>query len=124
MKVTRPKATISVRKVSRTTTEKNPFIFDPKADKVEFRMPTPIAEVERRAKLYFGETDPAQYIHSHKTHRSASEAFRDADYATPIWRCENDWDRTVEILKWIAVWVFTLGTFYIFALGFEKWMSL
>jgi hypothetical protein len=96
MKVTRPKATISVRKVSRTTTKKQ----------------------------YLGETDPAQYIHSHKTHRSASEAFRDANYATPIWRCENDWDRTVEVLKWIAVWCFTLGIFYIFALGFEKWMSL
>jgi hypothetical protein len=123
MKVTRPKATISVRKVSRTTTEKNPFIFDPKADKVEFRMPTPIAEVERRAKQYFGD-DPAKFLHSNRTHRTASEAFKDADYATAIWKCKTDWDRTKEYLGWIAVWVFTLGTFYIFALGFEKWMSL
>jgi hypothetical protein len=103
--------------------KKNPFIFDPKTDKVEFRMPTPIAEVERRAKQYLGD-DPAKFLHSNRTHRTASEAFKDADYATPIWRCQTEWDRTVEVLKWIAVWCFTLGIFYIFALGFEKWMSL
>lgn len=121
--------------------KKNPFIFDPKTDKVEFRMPTPVDVMASRAKKaftgvdtqkgsrratkkqYLGD-DPAKFLHSNRTHRTASEAFKDADYATPIWRCENDWDRTVEILKWIAVWVFTLGTFYIFALGFEKWMSL
>jgi hypothetical protein len=58
-----------------------------------------------------------------KTYRSTSEAFRDADYATPIWRCENDWDRTKEYLGWIAVWVFTLATFYVLASGFEKWIT-
>ena len=76
-----------------------------------------------RSEPYLGETDPAQYIHSHKTHRTASEAFRDADYATPIWRCETDFDRTVEILKWVIIWVFTLGFFYTFAIGFEKWIA-
>ena len=94
MKIVKPKATISVRKV----TNKKP--------------------------IYQSDIDPAQVIHSYKTHRSVDEAFRTANYATPIWRCENDWDRTVEIFKWIAVWCFTLGIFYVFALGFEKWMSL
>ena len=123
MKIVKPKATISVRKVSRTTTEKNPFIFDPKADKVEFRMPTPIAEMERRAKLYLGETDPAQYIHSHKTHRSASEAFRDADYATPIWRCENDWDKAKDYIGWGLIWAVTLYVLYLLATCFEWVMA-
>lgn len=59
-----------------------------------------------------------------RTSRTVSEAFKDADYAQAIWRCETDFDRTVEILKWVMVWVFTLGTFYIFAVGFEKWISL
>jgi hypothetical protein len=27
-----------------------------------------------------------------KTYRSASEAFKDADYATPFWKCESDFD--------------------------------
>jgi hypothetical protein len=73
---------------------------------------------------YQSEIDPAVIIHSSKTHRTASEAFRDADYATPIWRCETDWDRTKQYLGWIVVWAFTLSAFYIFALGFEKWVSL
>ena len=34
-----------------------------------------------------------------KTYTSASEAFKDADYATPIWRCETDYDRTIRFLK-------------------------
>jgi hypothetical protein len=59
-----------------------------------------------------------------RTHRTASEAFKDADYAQAIWRCETDFDRTVDILKWVMVWVFTLGIFYTFAMGFEKWVSL
>jgi hypothetical protein len=101
---------------------KNPFVFDPKTDKVEWRNPTPIAEVERRAKQYFGD-DPAKFIHSNKTHRSASEAFRDADYATGLWRCETDWDRTREYLKWIFMWAFLLFTLYQCMVGFEKWIA-
>jgi hypothetical protein len=72
---------------------------------------------------YLGETDPAQYIHSHKTHRTASEAFRDADYATSIWRCETDWDRTKEYLGWVVMWAFTLFTLYQCMVGFEKWIA-
>jgi hypothetical protein len=120
-----PKVT-PVVPVSKVTNEKNPYVFDPKVDKVKWRNPTPIAELERRATEHFykSDIDPAVIIHSSKTHRTVSEAFKDADYATPIWRCENDWDRSVEILTWIAVWVLTLGAFYLFATGFEKWMSL
>lgn len=49
-----------------------------------------------------------------KTYSSASEAFRDADYATPIWRCETEWDRTKNAIGWIVMWVATLGTLYLF----------
>jgi hypothetical protein len=101
------------------TPVKNPYVFDPATDKVEWRNPTPIAEVERRANQYFGETDPAQFIWQNKTHRTASEAFRDADYATPIWRCETDWDRFKEYLKWIVMWAFVLFGLYGFAVWFE-----
>ena len=44
-----------------------------------------------------------------RTYRTASEAFRDADYATPIWRCETDFDRTKQYLGVIAVAVCTIG---------------
>ena len=38
-----------------------------------------------------------------KTYTSASEAFRDADYATPIWRCETEWERTKAYLPVLTV---------------------
>jgi hypothetical protein len=48
--------------------------------------------------VYLGETDPAQYIHSNKTHRSVSEAFRDATYATAIQRHKSEWDDCKEFM--------------------------
>jgi hypothetical protein len=102
----------------RPITRGEKFIFDPKVDKVEWRNPTPFAEMERRAKEYFGD-DPAKFIHSSKTHRTVSEAFRDADYATPIWRCETEWDRTKEYLKWIAMWFVLFFCLYSMAMWFE-----
>lgn len=36
-----------------------------------------------------------------KTYSNASEAFRDADYATPIWKCETELSRT---LNYLANW--------------------
>ena len=47
---------------------------------------------------YLGETDPAQYIHSNKTHRTASEAFRDADYATAFYRPKSEWEDMKEFV--------------------------
>ena len=46
---------------------------------------------------YIGD-DPAQFIWSNRTHRTASEAFRDADYATPIWKCESDFQQGIRFL--------------------------
>ena len=31
--------------------------------------------------------------------RTENEAYRNADYATPIWRCENDTDRAITFFK-------------------------
>ena len=55
-----------------------------------------------------------------KTYRSASEAFRDADYATPIWRCETEWDRTKNYLGWMAMWGVVLGSLYLLAVWFNE----
>lgn len=58
-----------------------------------------------------------------KTYRSASEAFRDADYATPIWRCETEWDRTkaylIPLLAFIVAGVFI----YLICEGFTSWLA-
>jgi hypothetical protein len=48
--------------------------------------------------VYLGETDPAQFIHSNKTHRSVSEAFRDADYAYAGWKPKSEWDDCKEFM--------------------------
>ena len=72
---------------------------------------------------YLGETDPAHYIWSNKTHRTASEAFRDADYATPIWRCETDWDRAKEYFKWGVMWIVVFYSLYALASWFELVVS-
>ena len=48
---------------------------------------------------------------------------RDADYATPIWRCENDWDRAKEYAQWAGMWVVTLYVLYLLATWFEVVMS-
>lgn len=58
-----------------------------------------------------------------KTYRSASEAFRDADYATPIWRCETEWDRTKSYL--IPLFIFILaGVFiYLICTGISIWLA-
>ena len=45
---------------------------------------------------YKGVDDPAFFIHHNKTHRSASEAFRDADYASAFWKEQSEWDDLVQ----------------------------
>jgi hypothetical protein len=47
----------------------------------------------------------------------------DADYATPIWRCETDWDRFKEYVQWGGMWAFLLGSLYLMATCFEVVMS-
>lgn len=57
--------------------------------------------------------DTAKFIHNNKTHRTVDEAFRTADYATPIWRCETEWDRTKEHLWAVLLFVGLLGGLYL-----------
>jgi hypothetical protein len=73
-------------------------------------------------KQYMGD-DPAKFIHSSRTHRTASEAFRDADYATPMWRCESDWDRTKGYLGWIVMWIAFFFALYSLANWFNEVVS-
>ena len=70
-------------------------------------------KVTRRKTPYQGATDHAVFIHSNKTHRTASEAFRDADYATPMWKCETDFDRVEGYLVWGVMWAIFLGVMYL-----------
>lgn len=69
---------------------------------------------------YLSEQDPAQFVHSNKTHRSVSEAFKDAEYACSITRFKSDWERTREYIGWGAMWAVTLGTLYLFMTAFNS----
>jgi hypothetical protein len=45
---------------------------------------------------------------------------RDADYATPIWRCETDWDRAKEYIGWAGMWIVLLSALYLLATWFNE----
>ena len=82
-----------------------------------------VKQVDVVKPTYKSDIDPAVIIHSNKTHRTASEAFRDADYATPIWKCETEWDITKKYLGGALMWAMLLGGLYLLATGFEKWIA-
>jgi len=48
---------------------------------------------------YQSADDPAQWIWSNRTHSSASEAFRDANYATAFWKEDSDFMATMRFLR-------------------------
>jgi hypothetical protein len=58
-----------------------------------------------------------------KTYSSASEAFKDADYATGIWRCETEWDRTKAYLY--PLLAFVVAGFFLWAIftGLTIWLA-
>jgi hypothetical protein len=49
-----------------------------------------------------------------KTYRSADEAFKTADYATGIWKCETEWDRTKNFFQDWMGWILVLAIVIIF----------
>jgi hypothetical protein len=46
----------------------------------------------------------------------------DADYATPIWRCESDTERGWRMIKGFAGIVSGIGLAYWFAIGLVDWL--
>lgn len=55
-----------------------------------------------------------RHVRTQTTPRTQSEAFRDADYGTAIWRCETTNERAMNGLLWIVTVLFTgfvLGLF-------------
>ena len=75
--------------------------------------------VVRRLQPYEG-NDPAVFVHHNKTHRTASEAFRDAEYACAITTYKTEWDRAKEYALWIALWAGVLFSLYALASWFNE----
>jgi len=80
--------------------------------------PAPRKPITRLKKPYEG-GDALMEWHKEKM----KSTLRDADYATPIWRCESDWDRTKEYLIWGVMWAVTLSTLYLFMTAFDSWAN-
>ena len=58
-----------------------------------------------------------------RTYSSASEAFKDADYATAIWRCETRFEHECQIIKaWVAV-LSGIAFAYLIAFAFVDWIK-
>jgi hypothetical protein len=76
--------------------------------------PSPRKPITRLKKPYEG-GDALMEWHNEKL----KSTLRDADYATGMWRCENDWDRTKEYLAWGLMWVVLLSSLYLLATAFE-----
>jgi hypothetical protein len=58
-----------------------------------------------------------------QSYKSVDEAFKTADYATGLWKCESEWDRTKPMLACILAFIFGVGIIYIFCMGIVKWLS-
>ena len=70
---------------------------------------------------YRGSKDPYKLVD--RTYRSASEAFKDADYATAIWRCETESERGWRLIGgWVAV-LLGIALVYFFAIGLVEWLK-
>jgi hypothetical protein len=74
--------------------------------------------ITRLKKPYEG-GDAIMEWHKEKT----KSVLHNADYATGLWRCETDWDRTKEYLAWGLMWAVLLSSLYLLATAFEVAVS-
>jgi hypothetical protein len=72
---------------------------------------------------YKSQVDPAKIVWSNRTHRSVSEAFKDADYATPIWRCETDTQKGLKFLMEMIVGMLVVALPLLLVYSFVVWLD-
>jgi hypothetical protein len=72
-------------------------------------------------RTYRGSENPYKVVG--KTYRSASEAFKDADYATAIWRCESENERGWRIVLGWGAFILGIGLAYFIAVGVVDWLK-
>ena len=66
---------------------------------------------------YLAEDDIWKWNHSQKTHRTVSEAFKDADYAYAGWKPKSEWEDFIEFMSGVFFILPMLAfAFYIFYL--------
>ena len=55
--------------------------------------------------------------------RTTDEAFKTADYATPIWRCENDTDKGIKFLIDMVVGMVMVAVPLVAVYSFVSWLD-
>jgi hypothetical protein len=73
-----------------------------------------ITNITRRDKPFEG-SDSLMEFHRAKAKASLSEAYKDADYATPISRTNSEWEDFVEFAKGLAIVVPLIALLMYFA---------
>jgi hypothetical protein len=58
------------------------------------------------------------------TPRTLSEANKDANYATPIWRCENDNDKASKFVVDMVVGMLVVAVPMALVYGFMVWLDM
>ena len=57
------------------------------------------------------------------TPRTSDEAFKTADYATPIWRCETDTDKGIKFLVDMVVGMVMVAVPLVAVYSFVSWLD-
>lgn len=57
------------------------------------------------------------------TPRTMGEAFKTADYATPIWRCETDTQKGIKFLIDMVIGMFVVGVPLVMLYSFMVWLD-
>jgi hypothetical protein len=63
------------------------------------------------------------YKNLHPIARSTDEAFKTADYATPIWRCETDTEKGIKFVVNMVVGMLVVGLPLLLVYSFMVWLD-
>lgn len=72
---------------------------------------------------YLAGDDPAQWVWSNRTHRTMSEAFRDAEYACAITTFKADWKLTIDFLGKMLYGMFSTGMMIFIPVLIVMWLT-
>ena len=63
------------------------------------------------------------YKNLHPVARSVDEAFKTADYATPIWRCESDTEKGIKFFVNMVVGMLMVALPLLLVYSFVVWLD-
>jgi hypothetical protein len=64
------------------------------------------------------------YKNLHPVARTSDEAFKTADYATPIWRCETDTDKGIKFFIDMVIGMLMVGLPLVALYSFISWLDM